>query len=85
MAFINRRKTKGAVTGSIGVKYPNIKICILAPTPEATGLNIQMSIIGGVGRCTASGSYGREADEIQVDFKILKLLCRLIYLDFYFA
>ena len=30
MAFINRRKTKGAVAGSIGVKYPNIKICILA-------------------------------------------------------
>ena len=40
----------GAVTGVIGVKYPNIKICIVAPTPEASGLNIQMSIISGVGR-----------------------------------
>ena len=51
MAFINRSKSKGAVAGSIEVKYPNIKICILAPTPEASGLNIQVSIIGGVGRC----------------------------------
>ena len=51
MVFINRRKAKGAVTGSIWVKHPNIKICILAPTPEASGLNIQASIISGVGRC----------------------------------
>ena len=37
---------------------------------------------------TASGSYGRLtgwlADEMRVDFKILKILYRLDYLDFYF-
>ena len=55
MAFINRRKTKGSVAGSIGVKYPNIKICVLAPTPEASGLNIQMSIIRGIGRRKRKG------------------------------
>ena len=51
MAFINRSKAKGAVAGNIGVKYSNIKICVLAPTPEASGLNIQASIISGVGIC----------------------------------
>ena len=51
IAFINRSKAKGTVAGSIGIKYPNIKICILAPTPEASGLNIKVSIISGVGRC----------------------------------
>ena len=30
VAFISRRKAKGVVAGSIGVKYPNIKICIQA-------------------------------------------------------
>ena len=55
MAFINRRKTKGAVAGSIGVKYANIKLCALAPTPEASGLNIQTSIIRGIGRCKRKG------------------------------
>ena len=49
MAFINRSKAKGTVAGSIGIKYPNIKIYVLAPTLEASGLNIQASIIGGVG------------------------------------
>ena len=42
---------------------------------------------------SASVSYGRQAgrlagrltDEIQVDFKILKILYRLKYLDFYFV
>ena len=38
---------------------------------------------------TASGSYGREggrpADEIWVDFKILKLFYRLNYSNFYFV
>ena len=41
---------------------------------------------------TASGSYGAErlggrkpADEIWVDFKMLKLFYRLNYLDFYFV
>ena len=43
---------------------------------------------------TASGSYGREgggreegrpADEIRVDFEILKLLYRLNYSEFYFV
>ena len=51
MAFISRSKVKGAVTGAIGVKYPNIKMHILAPTSEASGLNIQTSIISGIGRC----------------------------------
>ena len=51
MAFINRSRAKGVVAGSIEIKYPNIKICILAPTPEASGLNIQASIISGVSRC----------------------------------
>ena len=35
---------------------------------------------------SASGSYGRLADEIDLDFEILKkILYRLIYLDFYFV
>ena len=51
VAFISRRKAKGAVAGGIGIKYPNIQICIQAPTPEASGLNIQTSIISGVDRC----------------------------------
>ena len=38
---------------------------------------------------TTSGSYGREAgrlaDEIWVDFEILKLFYRLNYSDFYFV
>ena len=34
---------------------------------------------------TASGSYGREADEIRVDFEILKLLYKLNYSEFYFV
>ena len=42
---------------------------------------------------TASGSYGREAgreggrpaDEIRVDFEILKLIYKLYYLEFYFV
>ena len=33
----------------------------------------------------ASGSYGRLADEIRLDFKIFFILCRLNYLDFYFV
>ena len=42
---------------------------------------------------SASGSYGRQAgrqagrlaDEIRLDFEILKILYRLNYLDFYFV
>ena len=37
---------------------------------------------------SASGSYGRLAglaDEIRLDFQILKILYRLNYLDFYFV
>ena len=34
---------------------------------------------------SASGSYGRQADEIQQDFEILKILYRLNYVDFYFV
>ena len=38
---------------------------------------------------SASRSYGREAgrlaDEIRLDFEILKILYRLSYLDFYFV
>ena len=34
---------------------------------------------------SASGSYGRLADEIRLDFEILKILYRLNYLDFYFV
>ena len=33
---------------------------------------------------SASGSYGKLADEIRLDFVILKILYRLNYLDFYF-
>ena len=51
MVFISKSKAQGVVTGGIGAKYPNIKICILAPNPEAIGLNIQMIVISGVGRC----------------------------------
>ena len=36
MTFICRSEAKGAVTGCIGIKYPNIKKCILAPTPETS-------------------------------------------------
>ena len=45
----------GVLTGGIWVKYLTIKICILDPTPEASGLNIQMSIISGMGRCKRKG------------------------------
>ena len=38
--FIGRFKAKGVINGGIWVKHPNIKICILAPTPEASGINI---------------------------------------------
>ena len=31
---------------------------------------------------TATGSYGRLADEIQADFEIFKIGCRLKYLSF---
>ena len=34
---------------------------------------------------SASGSYGRLADEVWLDFEILKILYRLKYLDFYFV
>ena len=34
---------------------------------------------------SASGSYGRLADEIHLDFAILKILYRLNYLDYYFV
>ena len=34
---------------------------------------------------SASGSYGRLADEIRLDIEILKILYRLNYLDFYFV
>ena len=50
MTFIGRVKAKGAVAGSIWVKHPNIKICVLAPTPEASGFNIKTSIVSGVSR-----------------------------------
>ena len=32
---------------------------------------------------SASGSYGRQADEMQMDFQIFKILYRLNYLEFY--
>ena len=50
MTFIGRFKAKGAVAGSIWVKHRNIKICVLAPTPEASGFNIKTSIVSGVSR-----------------------------------
>ena len=31
---------------------------------------------------SSSGSYGRQAGEIQLDFKILKILYRVNYMDF---
>ena len=34
---------------------------------------------------SASGSYGRLADERRLDFKILEILYRFNYLDFYFV
>ena len=34
---------------------------------------------------SASGSYSRQADEIQVDFETMNILYRLNYLDFYFV
>ena len=52
MAFISRSKAKGVVNGGIWVNtWTSEYWCILPPTPEASGLNIQMDIIGGVGRC----------------------------------
>ena len=49
--FISRSKAKEVITaGGIWIKYSNIKICILTPTPGVSGLNIQMSIISGIGR-----------------------------------
>ena len=33
----------------------------------------------------ASGSYCRQADKIQMDFEIFKILYRLNYFDFYFV
>ena len=45
--FISRFKSKEAVIGGIWAKHPNIKL-IMHPgpyIPEASGLNIQMSII----------------------------------------
>ena len=36
MIFICRSKAKGAVTGCIGIKYPNIKKCFLVATPETS-------------------------------------------------
>ena len=50
ITFISRSKARGVVTRGIEVNYPNIKICIMAPTSEASNLNIQTNIISGVGR-----------------------------------
>ena len=49
----------GVLTGGIWIKYLTIKICILDLTPEASGLNIQMSTISGMGRCKKKRKKGR--------------------------
>ena len=50
VTFIGRFKAKGVVAGSVWVKHLIIKICVLAPTPEASGFNIKMSIISDASR-----------------------------------
>ena len=72
----------GALTGEIWVKYPTIKICILDPTPKASGLNIQMSINSGVGRCKRKRN--KERWQMQADGDVGRCRCKK-YANFIFA